>query len=113
MRREFPTKIKLAAWALAKCKCERCSVQIRPGNGPHYDHRVPDAVNGEPTLANCQVLCKTCHGIKTAKVDVPAIAKTKRVLTGVARAERPKSRPMPGSRASAWKRRMDGTVVKR
>jgi hypothetical protein len=25
------------------------------------------------------VLCKTCHGAKTAKQDVPAIAKSKRV----------------------------------
>ena len=78
-RQEFSPKTKLEAFARSKGNCEHCGVKIRPGNGPHYDHATPDAVGGEPTLENCQVLCKPCHSVKTAKTDVPEIAKTKRI----------------------------------
>lgn len=76
-RREFPAKVKIAAFERANGRCENCGNVIR--YGAQYDHRVPDAVGGEPTIDNCQVLCRNCHGAKTAKEDVPAIAKTKRV----------------------------------
>jgi len=79
VRREFPSKVRIEAFGRAGGKCESCGVVIRPGNGPHYDHRVPDAVGGEPTLDNCAVLCKACHSVKTSTEDVPAIAKTKRI----------------------------------
>jgi 5-methylcytosine-specific restriction endonuclease McrA len=76
-RQEFSAKVKVAAFERAGGRCENCRNIIR--YGAQYDHRVPDAVGGEPTIDNCQVLCKTCHGAKTAKQDIPAIAKTKRI----------------------------------
>lgn len=76
-RKEFPAKVKIAAFERAKGRCENCGVLIR--YGAHYDHRIPDAIGGAPTLDNCQVLCRNCHGAKTAKEDVPTIAKAKRV----------------------------------
>lgn len=96
-RREFSSKVRIEAFARAGGKCEGCGVVIRPGNGPHYDHRVPDAVGGEPTLENCQVLCKACHSVKTSTDDVPAIAKTKRIRNRHINAE-PKRRGFRGSR---------------
>ena len=101
-RREFPAKIKVAAFTRAKGRCECCTVEIRPGNGPEYDHRIPDALGGEPTLDNCEVLCRSCHGAKTATRDIPQIAKAKRVEAKHIGA-RPKAR-MPY-------RRFDGTAV--
>ena len=80
MRREFSRETRRAAWARAKGSCESCTVAIREGMGPHYDHATPDAMGGEPTLENCAVLCKNCHSTKTASVDIPRIAKSKRVL---------------------------------
>ena len=80
MRREFPKKVKLERWQHAKECCETCGVKIRAGMGPHYDHSLPDALDGEPTFENCRVLCKTCHGVKTNTEDVPRIAKAYRVL---------------------------------
>ncbi len=77
MRREFPTKVKAAAFARADGHCEGCLGWLYIGKF-HYDHRIPDALGGEPTLDNCVVLCVACHGEKTAKHDVPAIAKAKR-----------------------------------
>ncbi len=78
-RAEFSRKTKAEAFARAKGKCESCGVKIRPGIGPEYDHIIPDAVDGGNDLSNCKVLCKNCHGSKTAKSDVPEIARTYRV----------------------------------
>ena len=47
-RQEFSRKIKAEAFARAKGKCENCGVKIRPGNGPEYDHIIPDAKSTMP-----------------------------------------------------------------
>ena len=103
MRREFSSKVRVEAFARAGGRCEVCRLVIRPGHGPHYDHAAPDAVGGEPTLENCQVLCKFCHGKKTAETDVPEIAKTKRIRNRHINAE-PKRRGFRGSR------KFDGSI---
>jgi hypothetical protein len=41
-------------------------------------HVYIDPLGGEPILTNCAVLCTNCHGEKTAKGDVPRIAKAVR-----------------------------------
>lgn len=111
MRREFSAKVRLAAFDLAGGQCAICTTKLSVGK-VRYDHRVPDALGGEPTLSNCQVLCVACHDNKTIGSDVPTIAKSKRIRQKIAGA-RVQPRPMPGSRKSQWKRRMDGTVVRR
>lgn len=112
-RTEFSAKIRVEAFERAGGCCEECGVSIRPGNGPEYDHRVPCALGGEATLENCAVLCRSCHGTKTAKQDVPRIAKAKRVHRGQINAQTRPRYVMPGSRASGLKKRLDGTVVRR
>jgi 5-methylcytosine-specific restriction enzyme A len=102
-RSEFPAKVRVAAFARANGCCESCGVTIRPGNGPEYDHRIPDALGGAATLDNCDVLCRSCHGAKTAKGDVPQIAKAKRVQRKHISADRPRQK-IPY-------RRFDGTAV--
>lgn len=77
-RREFSRKVKLAAFKRAKGKCEKCGMWLHVGR-VHYDHVTPDGLGGEPTLENCAVLCKWCHGGKTAKHDVPMMAKADRL----------------------------------
>lgn len=104
MRREFPSKIKLARWDHAKGCCESCGVTIRGGNGPHYDHVIPDALGGAPTFDNCRCLCRTCHGLKTSDHDVPMIAKGKRIKARHVNAK-DKRRGFRG-----W-RKFDGTAV--
>jgi hypothetical protein len=49
--------------------------------------------------------------MKTSSMDVPAIAKGKRLEKK--RAGVKSGRPLPGSRNSPWKKRMDGRVVRR
>jgi 5-methylcytosine-specific restriction endonuclease McrA len=79
MRQEFSEKVKVAAFERARGRCERCTALLAGSNRPQYDHSTPDAVDGPPTLANCVVLCRNCHGRKTSEKDVPEIAKTKRI----------------------------------
>lgn len=112
-RREFSKRVKLEAFERCKGLCENCTVKLGPLTGVEYDHRIPDALGGEPTLENCVVLCKTCHKLKTTKNDVPVIAKSKRVRSKHLNAKKPTGRPMPGSKRSKWKRKMDGSIVPR
>lgn len=105
-RREFTDKIKVDAFTRAGGKCEKCTGHLYAGK-VHYDHRIPDAMGGEPTLANCDVLCAACHGVKTQTLDVPAIAKVKRIRAKHIGAKKP----------SAWnrkyKRKVNGKTVLR
>lgn len=112
MRQEFPTKVKAAAFLRAAGCCEVCTRRLATGD-VRYDHINPDGLTGEPTLANCQVLCRSCHDLKTRTEDVPAIARAKRREARHIGAK-PKSRnPLPCGRASPWRKKMNGEVVRR
>lgn len=76
-RQEFTRDVRAKAFARAKGHCEKCTAHLYVGKH-QFDHIVADSIGGEPTLSNCQVLCNACHGEKTAKVDTPRAAKTKR-----------------------------------
>lgn len=78
VRREFSPKVKVAAFKRADGQCENCTAKLYVGKF-HYDHDIPDSLGGEPTLENCKVLCVACHGVKTARIDVPKAAKVKRI----------------------------------
>lgn len=109
-RQEFKPKIMAQAALRANGRCEGCTRRLMPGDF-HYDHVIPDALGGLPTLENCQVLCRSCHSVKTAKEDVPRIAKAKRNYrksNGIRKPSR-----FPAARTSIWKKRMDGSVVRR
>lgn len=82
-RREFVKEIKRAALRRAAGFCEgiretgcRCDWPLSLGKFD-FDHINPDGLTGEPTLENCQVLCRTCHDLKT-KQDREAIDRAKR-----------------------------------
>lgn len=105
-RREFPARVKVAAYERAGGGCEECGTPLRVGK-THYDHVLPDALGGEPTLENCAVLCSGCHGVKTARQDVPTIAKMKRQRAkhlGAKVSKWPRSK---------WKRKVNGETVLR
>ncbi len=117
MRKEFPTRIKVAAFQRASGRCEgkletgeRCYAVLIPGRW-RCDHINPDGLTGQPTLDNAQCLCPLCDGRKTPG-DIATIAEAKRREARQIGAEA-RGRPMPGSKASGLKKRMDGTVVRR
>ena len=109
MRREFPAKVKLAAWERCqidgKPHCERCHGLIV--GRAEYDHDKADGLGGEPTLENCKVLCTKCHTKKTHTEDRPIMLKADRQIKKAAGIKRSKS-VMPGSRASRFKRKING-----
>ena len=78
MRREFSAKVKAQAALRANGHCENCTRKLLTGDH-NYDHDLPDAMGGEPTLENCKLLCRACHQEKTSVRDVPTIAKSNRV----------------------------------
>lgn len=116
-RSEFSAKVKGAA--LKRCiklevpRCENCDIPLNARTGIHFDHIVPDGLGGQSTLENCQVLCFTCHDIKTVTEDNPRMAKADRVFRANHGQRRRKGPPMPGSRDSGFKRTMDGRTVRR
>ena len=83
MRKEFGSKVKLAAYNRCldlsfKPRCEvmwdgkRCNKLIL--GIPEYDHIQADGLGGLPTLENCQVACGACHKKKTHTEDRPIMA---------------------------------------
>lgn len=139
VRKEFSKGTMAAAFLAAGGKCEKCDCKLDPSN-TEYDHVLPCGLGGDNSLSNCQCLCVDCHKDKT-KSDVKQIAKTKRQYNkdnGIKTRRKasipsrpfPKSNsslskgkgkskhkwsssPMPGSKASGWKKNMDGTVSRR
>ena len=110
-RAEFTRTTRLAAWDRCGGKCDGCGRKIFPGDGPEYDHRIPAEQGGDNALGNCQMLCRGCHKAKT-RGDMKVIAKSRSVRAKHVGASKPRQ-IMPGSKASRWKRKVDGTVVLR
>lgn len=76
MRREFSRKTKAQAFTRSKGCCEVCGVRLSVGKF-RYDHILPDALGGDPTLENCKVQCSSCDAPKTAD-DIRRIRKADR-----------------------------------
>jgi len=121
-RQEFKTSVKLAILQRAGFPdnpiCEGCGRSLR-GEKIEIDHVIEEWERGgahdarrELTAEDGQALgAKCCHKEKSArkrgeKAHGDRIIKKQ---AGIAR----KSRPIPGSRASAWKRKLDGTIERR
>ena len=112
-RPTFSTSFRLSLFLKRKGKCAGCTQKIDAGKVWDIDHILPLALGGTNEPNNLQVLCKPCHRSKTSHSDIPCIAKTKRLKARHLGAKSPSARPIPGSRRSPWKRKMDGTVVRR
>jgi 5-methylcytosine-specific restriction protein A len=110
MRKEFSTKTKALAFQRANGRCEECGFRLTPGKF-HYDHAIPDGLTGGNDLDNCRCICVGCHSRKTP-VDVSRIAKAKRVQARHIGARQSRN-PLPGGRRSPWRKKLDGTVVRR
>lgn len=111
-RREFSVAVRKAAWERCGGFCEcGCGVKILPGDGPEFDHRIEAALGGEPTVENCIVTRKTCHKAKT-RARASAVAKALRLERHAANI-RPRKAVIAGSRASRWKKPINGPAIRR
>ena len=112
-RSVFSTSFRLNLFLKRKGTCTSCSQKIDAGKAWDIDHILPLALGGTNELKNLQIFCKPCHQSKTSQSDIPRIAKTKRLKARHLGARSPSTRPIPGSRRSPWKRKLDGSVVRR
>lgn len=108
----IPPRVKARIFERDGGRCRQCTRQVGAGREPFaFDHVVALANGGEHAEGNLQLLCQTCHAVKT-RADVAeksAVYRKRAKHLSIKKA----ARPMPGSRASKWKRRMDGTLVER
>ena len=117
-RREFRPAVKVAAFERSGGVCE-CGCGVRfadhPKDRPVYDHIVPDALGGEPTLDNCACIRRSCHDARTHGRDgaIAKVAKAKRGERERIGAKAPARSRIAGSKGTRWKRKVDGTTVRR
>lgn len=112
MRKSLSTMQRLDLFLNAKGQCQRCGWRLLPGTRWEVDHVIPLSLGGTDEANNLQVLCQACHGSKTAREDLPALSKVRRMRARHLGAHRP-SKVMPGARKSTWRKRMDGSVERR
>ena len=97
-------------------RCCVCQMKIKPGESWIDEHIKPLwlAQEGEDHNAwsNRAPAHVSCARDKTAK-EAKTRAKGRRVAEKHVSGRVAKGKPMPGSRASKWKRKMDGSVVRR
>ena len=79
---------------------------------PEYHHKKEAYLGGDNSLENCLVITKKCHRIITDERR-REIDKTRRISEKNAGVRKRKGRPMPGTRASGWRKKMDGTAERR
>ena len=92
--------------------CHLCSMKVVPGEDWDVSHDIPLEAGGKDDATNWFVAHRKCHRVHTSTVDVPLIAKVKRIHQKHVGAKKSRS-PMPLGRDSKFKRKMDGTIVRR
>lgn len=91
--------------------CCLCKTKIQAGDPWIDEHIDPLAISGDNDLANRGPAHVACANEKTKK-DQKDIAKVYRIRANHLGVKK-RGRPIPGSKASGWKRKFDGTVVRR
>jgi 5-methylcytosine-specific restriction endonuclease McrA len=105
---KIPPRVRLRVWERAYGACCRCGRNLLAGATWQVDHRLPLILGGEHRESNLHVICSWCHFFKTTE-EVAAKSKSYRVRAKHAGIRR-KGRPMPGSKGSGIRRRMDGST---
>lgn len=92
--------------------CHLCGLKVVAGQDWDVSHANPLGAGGADDESNWFVAHRKCHRIQTSEFDVPLVAKVtrKRNFHSGAKVTR---NPLPGGRRSPFKKRMDGTVVRR
>jgi hypothetical protein len=122
MSRIFSKPVKRAALERSGKRCEAkgdlyglpdqitCGASL--AYGVEFDHFILWANSRDSSIDNCVAVCPSCHRYKSTKHDTPLAAKTVRQRDKHAGVTETRN-PLPGSKASKWKRKMDGSVVER
>lgn len=107
----IPPRVKLRIFERNKGKCHITGVKIRAGDQWDCDHVIALCNGGENRESNLAPAIKSAHRKKTAE-DVAQKAKDRRIRSKHLGIHETRS-PVPGSKRSKFKRKLDGTVVNR
>lgn len=93
-------------------RCYLCGIQIRAG-ADSYEIEHPEALTlgGADNDEDLRVVCTPCHKPKTAS-DRRKGSKRNNAVTSTWKGKPRKSRLIPGSRGSGFRKKMNGVVVK-
>ena len=105
----IPARVKMRVFDRANERCQQCDWPIHSGYEWHADHIVALINGGENREINLQVLCHHCHSVKT-RTDVSEKATTARKRKKHLGIKAKPKRPLMGTKASGWRKRMDGKV---
>jgi len=111
MRARLSTRERVRLFALHGGICHLCECRIVPGEVWDISHDLALALGGADDDANRMPAHRKCHQART-RDDMGLIAKAKRREAKHIGAYRSKS-PLPGGKASPWKRKIGGAVVRR
>lgn len=105
-----PPRVRWRVFRRCGRRCSgTCRRKLRIGDGFICDHRIAIINGGENRERNLQILCDWCNAGKTL-ADVRQKAKVYRAGSKQFHGFRSTHRPVPGSRASGIRKRMDWTV---
>ena len=105
-----PTRVTLRVFEAQDRKCKSCKRSIVGKLCPPQTDHIKAIINdGKNRESNLQILCRECHAEKTAD-DVAEKSMVNRVKEKHYGLSKPKCRPMPGTRASGIRKRMNGRV---
>lgn len=108
-----PPRVRLRVLLRADRLCAGCTRPIRPGDEWTCDHKKALINGGENRERNLQPLCDWCNPSKNAADVAEKSAVADKALAHAGIKRKPRGRPMPGTRASGWKQKMDGTWERR
>lgn len=106
-----PPRVRLRVFDRYEGRCGQCLRKIHAGEPWTLEHMKALINGGENRERNLDITCSWCLPAKNAAdvAEKSAVAKSRKKHLGI----RSTSRPMPGSRASGWKRKFDGTTERR
>jgi 5-methylcytosine-specific restriction enzyme A len=105
-----PPRVRLRVFERWKGVCHVSGRRIRPGDAWAVDHVVPVIQGGENRENNLAPILLDPHKAKT-KAEVAEksrVAKRRKSHLGIKKPSR-----FPGSKSSPWKKKLDGSVVRR
>lgn len=110
----IPSRVKMRIWFKHDGICAgKCKRKLRAGDEPQYDHIVALCNGGQNRESNFQLLCAWCHKEKTGDdVAEKSLVYRKQLSHGGIKSK-PKGRPMPGTKASGWRKKMNGQIERR
>jgi 5-methylcytosine-specific restriction enzyme A len=107
-----PDRVRLRVWERFEGKCHKCQRKIAAGESWTCEHLTAIINKGPNRESNLNITCDWCLPGKNAEdvAEKSVIARKRKKDIGIKSA---KGRPLPGTKRSGLRKRMDGTVERR